>query len=109
MLVHYGRRKRIRFSDKSHPGLGIISAVIGAAVWIFLITLCIISYFAGGNSGILIGFFGVLVLVVSIIGLVFAVKCYKKEDIYMITPALGTFLNGIMIVVCTILYFIGVG
>ena len=109
MLVHYGGRKKrqIRFSDKTHPALGIASSVIGVAVWAVLITLCIISYHAGGASGLAVGAFGILVLIGAVVGLVFAVKCYKKEDIYMLTPAMGTFLNGIMIIICTILYFMG--
>ncbi len=108
MLVHYGRKRHIRFSDKSHPALGVVSAVIGIAVWVILIALCMISYLAGGASGIAVGAGGILVLLAAIVGLVLAVKCYHKEDIYMLTPAMGTFLNGIMIVVCTILYFMGV-
>lgn len=88
--------------------MGIISVLIGVAVWIALITLCMISYSAKGTSGIAVGAVGILVLAAAVVGFLFASKCYKKEDIYMLTPATGSFLNGLMILTCVILYVIGV-
>ena len=38
---------------------------------------------------------------------VMAIKCFKKEDIYMVTPTLGAVLNGIMVISCMLLYVMG--
>ena len=50
---------------------------------------------------------GLLDLVFSAVGFWLAMRCYKKEDIYMTTPAAGTVLNGLLVLGLVILYVIG--
>lgn len=107
MQIHFGRKRQIRFTDKTHPTMGIISVIIGAVSWAALIALCVLSYSTGGKSGLISGVCGILVLMVAILGFIFAARCYKKEDIYIMTPVAGSLLNGFMIVICVILYVIG--
>ena len=95
MEVRFGNRKRIRFSDKKHPKHGIISVVLGVLSIIILLTLCIVSGHAKGRAGMEIGALGLATMVLSIIGFVLAVRCNKEEDIYHVTPAVGSVLNGI--------------
>ena len=99
MQIRFGKRRRIRFTDKTHPAAGILSVVMGTVAWIVLIILVMISGAAGGKSG--------LVLVFSAVGFWLAMRCYKKEDIYMTTPAAGTVLNGLLVLGLVILYVIG--
>ena len=94
MEVRFGNRKRIRFSDKKHPKHGIISVVLGVLSIIILLTLCIVSGHAKGRAGMEIGALGLATMVLSIIGFVLAVRCNKEEDIYHVTPAVGSVLNG---------------
>ena len=102
MEVRFGNRKRIRFSDKKHPKHGIISVVLGV-----LLTLCIVSGHAKGRAGMEIGALGLATMVLSIIGFVLAVRCNKEEDIYHVTPAVGSVLNGIMILLFMVLFIKG--
>ena len=99
MEVRFGNRKRIRFSDKKHPKHGIISVVLGV--------LCIVSGHAKGRAGMEIGALGLATMVLSIIGFVLAVRCNKEEDIYHVTPAVGSVLNGIMILLFMVLFIKG--
>ena len=46
-------------------------------------------------------------MVLSIIGFVLAVRCNKEEDIYHVTPAVGSVLNGIMILLFMVLFIKG--
>ena len=87
--------------------MGILSLLIGVAVWLSMIALCLYSYAAGGSAGIVLGVLGILTFAAAIVGFVFAVKCYKKEDIYVITPVIGCALNSTMIIICVILYVLG--
>ena len=97
MQVRFGSRKKIQFTDKTHPAGGILSVVIAVLSLAGLLALCLVSSSEKGNSGILAG----------IAGFVMAAKCYKKDDIYMATPALGTVLNGVLILFCLLLYIMG--
>ena len=99
MEVRFGNRKRIRFSDKKHPKHGIISVVLGVLSIIILLTK--------GRAGMEIGALGLATMVLSIIGFVLAVRCNKEEDIYHVTPAVGSVLNGIMILLFMVLFIKG--
>ena len=100
-------KQRIQFSSRSHPAEGIASLVFGGVSLVFLLFSCISSWFEKGASGIWIGFFGILILLLSVVGFVLAAKCYRKEDIYMITPVIGAISNGIILVIMLLLYVIG--
>ncbi len=101
-----GRRK-IQFSDRSHPKAGIISTGMGAVALILLLILCIISGADRGLSGGWIGVAGMWTLILSIVGFVLAVRSYSMEDIYKITPMLGSIFNGVVVVAMMLLYVAG--
>ncbi len=107
MQVQFGKKNRIVFTDKKHPFKGILSVVFGVASLIILFVLCLISARAKGNSGIGIGVVGIFVLILSVVGFVMAIRTYKEEDIYKVTPAIGSVLNGILTLVLMILFFLG--
>lgn len=107
MQVRFGKRKRIQFTDRSHPVMGILSVILGVVSLVILAVLCIVSGQSGGNAGIFAGIIGIMSMMISVVGFVMAVKCYRQEDIYMITPALGSVLNGMLVIVFLLLFFIG--
>ena len=107
MEIRYGKRKRIQFSDKTHPTRGIVSLGLGVLSFIVLIVLCIVSGKAKGNAGIGIGFAGIWALGMSIIGFILGVRCSREEDIYMVTPAVGSVLNGVLTLILMMLFFKG--
>ena len=107
MKIRFGSHKSIQFTDKTHPVMGILSLLIGLAALTGLITLFFLSSSVKGNSGMYAGVGGIFVLLASIVGFILAVRCYKKEDIYMTTPAVGSVLNGVLIVICLMLYVLG--
>ncbi len=107
MNIRIGSRKRIQFTDKTHPALGIISVVLGFCSFVLLLVLCIFSGKARGMSGIEAGVLGILDFIISMVGFIMAVKCYRKEDIYLLMPSIGAALNGVLVIFCMILYVIG--
>lgn len=107
MQVRFGKRKRIQFTDRSHPTMGIVSVILAVAALVMLITLCVLSGKAKGNSGLGTGALGMVSMIMSIMGFIMAVKCYRQEDIYMVTPTIGSIMNGILVVVFLLLFFIG--
>lgn len=107
MQVQIGKRKKIQFTDRSHPTLGIISIILGVVAMGSLITLCVQSGNTQGNSGLIIGVLGMLAMIMSIVGFFLAIRCYRRDDIYMVTPTIGSIVNGIMVIVFLLLFFIG--
>lgn len=107
MQVRYGKRKRIQFTDRSHPTMGVVSVVLGLGALVALIALFIVSSRAKGNSGLTIGVMGMMAMTMSIAGFVMSVKCYRQEDIYRVLPTIGSVLNGILIIIFLLLFFIG--
>lgn len=107
MEVRFGNRKRIRFSDKSHPKRGIVSVILGVLAIVILLALCIVSGTKKGNAGIEIGVMGLATMILSVIGFVLAIRSSKEEDIYHVTPAVGSILNGILILLFMVLFIRG--
>ena len=107
MHIRIGKRNRIQFTDKTHPVQGIISTLIGVGALVLLCVLFILSSKAKGNAGLFAGVLGMADLAVSIAGFIMAIKCFEKDDIYMVTPTLGAVLNGIMVISCMLLYVMG--
>lgn len=108
MQVRFGSRRKIQFTDKTHPVTGIFSVIIGVLALAGLVALCLVSSSRKGNSGFLSGVLGLLVLAAGIVGFIMAAKCYKRDEIYMVTPAVGTVLNVMIILFCILIYIIGV-
>lgn len=107
MRIQIGRRRKIQFTDKKHPIQGVISMLIAIASCILMIALFIGSGMAKGQAGIVYGYFGILNLFLSAVGFIMSLRCYKKEDVYMSTPTIGSVVNGIIIIIYLILYVLG--
>lgn len=107
MKIRIGKRRKIQFTDKKHPFIGIVSMLIAFASLILMLGLFIGSGMAKGNGGIIYGYLGICNLFLSVAGFILSLRCYKKEDVYMTTPTIGSILNGIIIIIYLILYFLG--
>lgn len=107
MNIRIGKRRKIQFTDKRHPAIGIISTIIAVLSFVLMIALCVTSSLEKGNGGIMYGYLGVFNFILSLTGFIFALRCYRKEDIYLTTPMAGSLLNGVIIVLYMILYFWG--
>lgn len=87
--------------------MGIFSLLIAVASLALMLVLFIFSGMEGGKGGIIYGYLGIVNFILSVIGFVLALRCFRKEDIYMTTPTVGSILNGIIIIIYLILYFMG--
>ena len=107
MQIRFGKRKKIQFTDRSHPLMGIISVILGGLSLAALIALCAFSGEVGGKAGIFVGVIGMISMAMSSVGFVLAIKCYRKEEIYVVTPTIGSITNGLLIIVYFLLLFMG--
>ncbi len=105
-----GRRRskqKIQFSNRTHPRSGILSLTMGALAFLLLLILCLVSGANRGETGGWVGVAGIWILVLAIIGFVLALRSYRMEDIYLITPILGSVFNGVVVVAMMLLYVVG--
>ncbi len=100
-------RQKIQFSSRMHPKSGILSVVLGAFSLLALLFLFLESGANRGNPGTWVGVAGFWILILSVVGFVIATKSYRMEDIHMITPRLGSILNGVVMVSMIVLYVVG--
>lgn len=107
MNIRIGNRRKIQFTDKKHPFIGIVSMLTAILSLLLMLGLFISSGMEKGKGGSQYGYLGMLNLVLAIVGFILALRCYKKEDIYMSTPTIGSVVNGIIVIVYLILYFWG--
>lgn len=102
------KNEMIQFIGRRHTKLGIGSTIIGAIVVITFITLSIISSTSNGNSGILVGFAGLILLAFSILGLRLSYKAFHERDVFYWFPIIGAVSNGFMTILLVVLYVYGV-
>nr|MBP3597928.1 hypothetical protein [Eubacterium sp.] len=108
MKIRIGKRRRIQFTDKKHPFWGIVSALISLGALVMMVVIFLCAGNAKGQGGIAYGYLGIFNLVLSIVGFVMALRCYKQDDIYVTTPTIGSIVNGMIIIIYLILYIMGV-
>ena len=101
------RKHKVMFSNKYHPVKGIWSAVIGGVCLIIMVFLFMVSGAHRGSSATWVGVAGFWTLGLSIAGFVLGTKSYRMDVVYMITPMLGSILNGVVMLVLIVLYVAG--
>ena len=106
------RRRRNKhkamFSNKYHPVKGIWSTVLGGVSLIIMLFLFMVSGAHRGDSATWVGVAGIWTLVISVIGFVLGTKSYRMDDVYMVTPMLGSILNGVVMLVMIVVYVAGI-
>lgn len=99
------RRDPYQFSDKVHPKEGIASVIIGSLLLCGFIALFLIT--SRQQGGLLIGLLGFMIFFGAVLGLYYAIKAMKKEDVLYRFPIIGLVMNGIVLIISVSLYFVG--
>jgi hypothetical protein len=102
-------RDMIRFSGRRHTRTGIISTIIGTVVVLGFLSISFVSGLAGGKGGLLLGFLGILLFGLAVLGFVLSYKAFKKKDIFYRFPIIGAVLNGVMTILLLLIYILGFG
>jgi hypothetical protein len=108
MRIRIGRRRKIQFTDKKHPMMGIVSMLISFVSLAWMIGLFVGSSMVQGQGSIAYGYMGIFNMLLALAGFILSLQCYKKDDAYMTTPTIGSVINGIIVIIYLILYFLGV-
>lgn len=100
--------ERIDFTRKTHPKRGTISFVMAIVSLLGFVILCAVSAGCKGNGSIAIGIVGLLLFIMSIVGIFLPFPCFKMINVALHTCIMGIVGNGFMAVVYISLYLVGV-
>lgn len=101
-------RKGMRFHGRKQSGNGVAGFVISVVCVVAFLILCVISAAAKGESGMLLGVFGILVMAGCGVSLRFCLKALKERDVYVKLPFAGMIISGVMLVLLFCLYVTGI-
>lgn len=105
-----GRKREkgeLRLTDKRHPPIGIASFVLSIISFILFAAACIMSGWNGGNGGLSVGITGILSFFISVAGFIMAWFGLHQENIRPLFPAIGSVVNGLLVILYMILYILG--
>lgn len=101
------RKRRIKFTDKSHATNGVISTILGGISIVLMLVLIAISYSKSGAAGVYAGSIGLTAFVIAVIGLITGISSFKERERYYLFSKIGSLLNIIIITLWVVIYIIG--
>lgn len=104
---HRKEKGELHLTDKRHPPIGIASFVFCIISFILFAIACFMSGQKGGNGGLNVGIIGTISFLISIIGFIMAWLGLHQEDIRPLFPAIGSVINGLLVILYMILYILG--
>lgn len=102
------RRKAYKFRGLSQSADGMISSILGMVSACLTMAGVIITVQMRGTAGGGVGFMGFAGLMLSVVGLVFAIMSWKDQETEDVLKRIGTLVNGFMILVCVALLVLGI-
>jgi len=101
------KKNKLHFSGRTHSKKGIASTVMAGIAWIVFLALCVCSTGTGGNADIKAGILGLVDVVFCVAGMMTAFKGFQERDVFFVFPGIGMGMNGILVVIYVVLYFMG--
>lgn len=93
------KKRGYKFTNRTHSQKSIMSTVFGILSGVSMIVLIYLSYMQGGDVPVNYGIAGVLVLFFAVIGLILSVLALQERDKYKFFTWLGMGLN-IVVLAC---------
>lgn len=106
-IIKKKKHKNVKFSDKTRPKKAVVSLFFALAGCILMGVMIGLSAAEDGQGGILLGAGGFGALLLAVIGIILAVRCFKMDNIYYGMPVVGAVWNGILILAFSAMYVVG--
>lgn len=101
------KHSSLRLTDKKHPPLAIGATVIGFLSAILFFAVCLFSSESHGKAGVLIGLWGIMCFVLSVVGFIMSWISLHQENIRTLFPTIASLINGLLMVFYLMLYIWG--
>jgi len=92
--------KGYKFTDKKQSKMGMISTIIGIIALVLICYAVHLSFLADGKGSEIIGVFGSIGMLLSIVGMILGLRSFKNDDVFYLFSWTGTIIN-ILIVLFT--------
>ena len=102
------KKTKLRFSYKEYTIGGVLSSALALISILVLGHSILLSFRARGEGTMQVGAYGLLSLVLSVFGLIIGLLSYKEQDKRYGISFLGTFINGIIIVMLILFILVGI-
>ena len=99
---------KYKFSDKSQTLGGTIATLMGLAAIASFGYGIYVSFQAKGGAGLQVGSFGLLSLMLAVIGTVIGLISFKEDNKFYTLSKVGTLMCGIMAVLMVSVFLMGV-
>lgn len=99
---------KYKFSDKSQTLGGIISTLMGIASLASFGYGVYLAFRADGNAGLEVGSFGMLSLMLAVIGTIIGLLSFKEDDKFYTLSRVGSVLCGIWAVFMMGVFLMGI-
>lgn len=90
-----------------HSKKGILSCIIAAFVALILIALISVAFLLKGEAIALIGSFGLITIILSVVGLSIALRGFRERDKNYLTCKIGAGVNGFVLFVLVAIFIRG--
>ena len=87
------KKRSFIFTNKKHPLISIMSAILGAISLIAFAYGIIYSFVKAGEVPTRFGFAGLLGIIYSLVGIVLALYALKLKDVFHLFTVIGIILN----------------
>lgn len=99
---------KYKFSNKSQTLGGTISTLMGIASIVSLVYGVSIAFHAAGNAGLEVGSFGLLSLMLAVIGLIIGLLSFKEADKFYALSKVGSLICGTLTVLMIAVFLMGI-
>lgn len=100
---------KYKFSDKSQTLGGTLSTLMGVGSLVCLLYGIYVSFAAEGNGGSIVGAFGILAFILSLMGMLVGLMSFKEQDKFYMLSKVGSLLCGIIFIVMVSIFLMGMG
>ena len=100
-------RRTYKFTDKKHTRQGMVSTGLGVSSLLLLCVAFGMAFKSAGTAGSFAGLWGAFSMVGAAVGFVLGVRGFQEEDVYYLFSQLGIELNGILFILWTLIFIIG--
>lgn len=100
-------KRSLKFRSRRQSTKGIIALLIAVGTVLATVALIVMVTGSGGDTGVLSGVIGLILMAVAAAGFVLALKSLYERDVLSVLPITALLLNGFVVIFYLCMYVIG--
>lgn len=100
-------KRTLKFRNRRQSTKGIIALLIAIGTVLATAALIVVAAGSGGDTGVLSGVTGLILMAVAAAGFILALKALYERDVLSVLPITALLLNGFAVIFYLCMYVIG--